>query len=305
VEVGIGYPGMFPGIDRDLVLNWATHAEDAGFASLSTGERLSFGNPDLLVTMAMAGAVTSRIRLMSTVMVLPLHSPGVIAKQAATMDVMTRGRFVLGVGVGPRADDYEVVPVPFEQRGECFDEQLALFKRMWSNQPREGETWVGPQPHTVGGPKVLIGPGSVRAARRTGLVDGMATFGGTPDPAGHVKLYEAGLESWKDAGRSGKPYFAAGLYFALGPSSGEKAHAYLRQYYEYLPDADLWSMIDRLETTTEQSVRDTLTRFEDAGVDEFYLCPLIAEIDQIKLLADIAEPYLTPQNTNRGENVVR
>jgi alkanesulfonate monooxygenase SsuD/methylene tetrahydromethanopterin reductase-like flavin-dependent oxidoreductase (luciferase family) len=287
VEVGIGYPGMFAGVDRDLFLPWAIRAEDAGFASLSAGERVAYGNPDQLVTMAMAGAVTNRIKLMTTVMLPTLHSPGVLAKQVATMDVMTEGRFTLGVGVGPREDDFQVAGVPFAGRGTRMEEHLALMARMWRGAPNEGEPLVGPTPHTAGGPKVLIGPGSAKTARRVALVDGIITFGLGPDPSGQRALYDVGVEAWNEAGRSGSPHFAAGLWFALGPDAEAKAFAYLTDYYSFMQGPGLDGLIGNITIVNEDTVGEAIKRFEDVGVDEMYLCPLVAEIDQVDRLSEL------------------
>lgn len=284
MDVGVGYPGMFPDIDRELLLSWARHAEEAGFDSLSTGERLACDCNDLIVSMAMVGAVTERIRLMSTVMVLPAHQRGWIAKQVASLDFLTGGRFTLGVGIGGRTDDFEVAPADYRRRTTEFEEQLDFMKRMWRREPREGETQIGPAPHTPGGPRVLVGPTTPKAARRAALVDGIATYG-SPDPAMHVRLYESAVEAWEEAGREGKPYFAAGMYFALGPDAEAKSREYMHWYYSYMEPADVDRLLERV-TLPADSVKETVKAFEDAGVDDFYLCPLIAEEDQIDRLVD-------------------
>jgi alkanesulfonate monooxygenase SsuD/methylene tetrahydromethanopterin reductase-like flavin-dependent oxidoreductase (luciferase family) len=287
VEVGIGYPGMFAGVDRELLLSWAVRAEEAGFFSLSTGERVAYGNVDQLVTMAMAGAVTSRIKLMTTVTLPALHSPGVLAKQAATLDVLTNGRFTLGVGVGVRPDDFEVAAVPFSRRGVLMERHLELLRRMWSGEPDHGEPQIGPVPHTCGGPKVLIGPGSIRAARRVALADGIVTFGLGPDPTVQRTLFEAGRDAWRRAGRAGTPYFAAGAWFALGPKAKEKSLCYLRDYYSFMAEPAFDGLVGAMTLVDENNAPETIARFADAGVDELYLTPLVAELDQVDRLADL------------------
>ncbi len=279
MEIGIGYPGMFPGIRKEFAAQWARRAEEVGFSSLSTGERLACDCNDFLVSMAMVGAVTSRIRLMSTVMVLPLHDTAIVGKQAATLDVLTEGRFVLGVGVGNRPDDYAAAERAYERRGARFEEQLTELKAQWSGGA------IGPPPHTPGGPRILLGPTTPKTARRVALADGLATYG-SPDPEAHTVLYDAALDAWQEAGREGRPYFAAGMYFALGPDAAAKSRQYVDWYYSYLVSDELAAMFDRI-TLSESALADTLAAFDEAGVDEFYLCPLIAELDQIERLVDV------------------
>jgi alkanesulfonate monooxygenase SsuD/methylene tetrahydromethanopterin reductase-like flavin-dependent oxidoreductase (luciferase family) len=116
MDIGIGFPNMVRSLERDTVLRWAVRAEEAGFASLSAGERLSFDSNDVFVELSLAAAVTERIRLLSSVVVLPLHTTAVVAKQAATLSHLSGGRFDLGVGSGGHVPDYDAAPVPWDRR---------------------------------------------------------------------------------------------------------------------------------------------------------------------------------------------
>jgi alkanesulfonate monooxygenase SsuD/methylene tetrahydromethanopterin reductase-like flavin-dependent oxidoreductase (luciferase family) len=287
VDLGVGYPGMFRGVGRDLVLDWARNAEAAGFDSLSTGERMTYGNPDFLMTAAMMGAVTTRIRIMSTILILPVHTPGVIAKQVSTLDALTKGRFVLGAGMGARPQDYAGSDVDFAGRGQRMESHLVLLKESVANRDPKDTKALGPVPHTPGGARILVGPATGKAARRAAIVDGIATFTLAPDPALHTQLFESADEAWKERGRPGRPYFAAGLYFALGPRARDRSFDYLRDYYSYLSESELAEMFQGLETFGSAAVRDAFSRFEQAGVDELYLSPLIPELDQIDRLAEV------------------
>jgi alkanesulfonate monooxygenase SsuD/methylene tetrahydromethanopterin reductase-like flavin-dependent oxidoreductase (luciferase family) len=287
VEVGIGYPGMCPDVGADILIPWARRAESAGFSSLSSGERVVYSNPDLMVTMATVGAVTNRIRLMTTVCLMTLHGPSVIAKQAATLDVMTEGRFVLGVGAGPREDDFEACGIPFDGRGERLAESLMRVRDYWSAEDTALETWVGPRPLTPGGPRILIGPGSEAAARRVVLADGIVTFGLDPDPTGHVYMYTKASDAWSASGLPGRPYFAGGAWFAMGPRAEEKALEYLHDYYGFMGDPAVREMLSNITLIDESNIKETLERFEQAGLDEFFFSPLIAELDQVDRLAEL------------------
>src|SRR6266702_2422459 len=99
MKIGIGHPGTIPGVQGQLSL-----------------DRLVFPNYDSLITLTAAAAVTQRIRLMTTVLLVPLHNTGMLAKQAASLDALSGGRLTLGVGVGSRADDFQASPASFHDR---------------------------------------------------------------------------------------------------------------------------------------------------------------------------------------------
>ena len=106
VEIGMNLPVMVPGWNRDSILEWARRIDAGPYSSLAAGERIWFPNPEIMVAMSAAAAVTERVAINFSVVVLPMHSEIHIAKQIATLDVLSGGRVVLGVGVGGREEDY-------------------------------------------------------------------------------------------------------------------------------------------------------------------------------------------------------
>src|SRR5207237_693828 len=112
-----GLPGLIPGGDREELVGRARRAEERGFSSLATIDRLVYPNYEPLVALGAAAAVTERIRLMTDVLLIPWrNNPALVAKQAATVDSISGGRLTLGVGLGARADDYQAGGVPLEPR---------------------------------------------------------------------------------------------------------------------------------------------------------------------------------------------
>jgi alkanesulfonate monooxygenase SsuD/methylene tetrahydromethanopterin reductase-like flavin-dependent oxidoreductase (luciferase family) len=285
VNIGIGLPAMIPGVDRDSLLDWARRAEDRGFSSLGTLDRLVYENFEPLVALAAAAAVTERIRLTTDILIAPLRGNGaVLAKQAATIDALSNGRLTLGVGVGLREDDFKVAGVPFEERGGLFDQQLDEMKRVWAGEERGFAGPVGPPPGRDGGPELVIG-GSVDATieRVVRFGDGWTMGGGPPDAfkemSGRIK------EAWSEAGRDGTPRLIALCYFALGEGAAEVAEHDLSHYYGWLGDEMVGQIVGSAVTDegTAQGYRDA---FADAGADELIYFPTSTDPGQVDLLAD-------------------
>src|SRR5207247_9235823 len=131
MQIGIGLPGTIPGVHGELILDWAKRAESGPFSSLATLDRLVYPNYEPLMTLAAVAGVTQRMRLMTTVLIAPLRSPAMLAKQAASVDALSGGRLTLGLGVGGREDDFLAVSAPFHSRGKYFYEQIATLNRIW------------------------------------------------------------------------------------------------------------------------------------------------------------------------------
>jgi probable F420-dependent oxidoreductase len=89
--------------------------------------------PDPLIWIASAAAMTTRLRFMTGVLILPLRDPLVLAKQVATLDAMCGGRFELGIGVGWLREEFEALGAPFEQRGRRADEYIAAMRALWAS----------------------------------------------------------------------------------------------------------------------------------------------------------------------------
>src|SRR3954447_5462010 len=109
MEVGIGLPNATRGVRGSDMVTWGREAEQAGFSSLGTIDRLAYDNYEPLIALAAAAAVTERIGLCTSVLLGPLRAnPAGLAKQALSVNALSGGRLTLGVGLGGREDDFEV-----------------------------------------------------------------------------------------------------------------------------------------------------------------------------------------------------
>lgn len=288
MKVGIGLPNpvagykLFPGT---RLVEWARRAEDRGFSGLATIDRLAYGSYDSLATLAAAAGATSRIGLMSNVLLGPVYPTPLLAKTAASIEQISGGRFTLGLAPGGRQDDYDSVGVDFETRGKEFDSQLELMHALWRGEGiNEGGPAITPRPTSQDRVPVLIG-GSGKPALRRGVrwAEGF-TIGGAPadQAAGIVAAYR---QAWADAGRTEEPRIAALAYFSLGQEAEDDSRGYLRDYYGFL--GDFAEMIAQGALRSEDAIREAKQKFADAGITELYFDPTTCELDQIDRLADI------------------
>ncbi|MCX4634944.1 LLM class flavin-dependent oxidoreductase [Streptomyces sp. P9-2B-2] len=279
MSVGLGLPIG----DPTQLLSWARRAEATPFSTVALLDRLVFDNPEPLITLAALAGATSRIRLQTEVLLAPLHRTALLAKQAATLDLLSGSRFTLGIGIGGREDDYLAAGVDLRTRGRQLDTQMATLRRLWSGEPLSADVGpIGPAPARPGGPEVLFG-GFVPA-----VMERVARFGdgflGAALPPGHMDgLFRQVEDAWDRAGRTGRPRLVAQVNAALGPQSTlDRARAELRAYYA--PHSYTDHVVNGLLTSGDQ-IREAVAAFRAIGADEVMLYCWSPDPDQVERLA--------------------
>jgi probable F420-dependent oxidoreductase len=146
--------------------------------------------PDPLEWLSYFAACTSTVKLGTSVVVIPLHAPLVLAKRVATLDALSGGRTIFGVGVGWQIEEYQAVGVPYEERGPRADEAIEIFRAMWADDPvsfsgpftRIPPSSVLPKPAQGAALPIVIGGSTRVAARRAGRVgDGFFPYVISPE----------------------------------------------------------------------------------------------------------------------------
>lgn len=274
MSVGIGLPVARP----EALLDWATRADDGPFTTLGLADRLIWDNPEPLVALAMLAGATKRIRLQTEVLLAPLREPALLAKQAATLDRLSGGRFTLGLGVGGRADEFDLVGVDLRTRGRRFDEQLKTMKDIWSGGP------IGPAPTRAGGPEILLGAFAEPALDRVARFGDGFLCAAPLSYAGRLVEYVEG--SWSRAGRPGRPRVVGQVTVALGPESTvEEARDQILGYYAFAPEVATQTAEGLL--TTPAAVRAAVAEFTALGADEVMCYCWSPDTDQVDRLADV------------------
>jgi probable F420-dependent oxidoreductase len=175
--------------------------DQSGFDSLWVGDHISFPVAilDPFLQLAQAAMVSRRLILGTAVYLLPLRPPAPVAKQVVTLDHLTEGRLIFGVGVGGEfPKEYELCGVPHNERGARLSEAIPILRQLWSGKavshaggryPAFDAVAMQPPPRQPGGPPIWFGGRSELALRRTGrLGDGWLAYVVTPE------MYAAALE---------------------------------------------------------------------------------------------------------------
>ncbi|HKZ13482.1 MAG TPA: LLM class flavin-dependent oxidoreductase [Solirubrobacterales bacterium] len=274
MEIAIGLPNAVPGTTGEQLVEWARRGEQRGFSSLGTIDRITYKSYESLIALSAAAAVTTRIRLVTAVLLAPLRNNGaLLGKQALSLNALSGGRLTLGVGLGGRDDDYAAIGADMGTRGAAMEDVLTRLTEVWADDT------IGP---AVAPPTLVIG-GGVQATYERAAKYGSAGWiaGGLPPDAFADSLAKV-KQAWAAAGREGEPRGMALAYFALGEA---EPAPYLTHYYGFLGE-DLANMIAGSAARDADTVRTYVGAFSEAGCDELIFFPTVSDPDQVELLAD-------------------
>ncbi len=276
MDVGVALPTMAPDYSRATTLDWARRIDAGPFSSISCGERITFRNQEMMVVNAAAAALTERVRVFVNLVVLPFHPVPVIAKQLATLDVLSGGRVTVGVGVGGREHDYRAANSTFDRRHARLDEGVQELRRIWSGgEAFDGSDPVGPYPVQPGGPPLLAGAmGPKGLARAAVWADGISGFALTADGGEMASAVTAARQAWDDAGRDDPPKLVSGCFAVLGTADDQGVlQAFTYDYLAIFGTKLARTLADDAPVWNADRLRRVLDDAEAAGVDEFILVP--------------------------------
>ncbi len=187
-------PATGPWLPRiDELVSLVQLVDRSGFDSLWVGDHIAFAIPilDPLLQLAQAAVVSRRLLFGTSVYLLPLRHAGPVAKQVATLDHLTEGRLIFGVGVGGEfPKEYALAGAPIRERGARLSEGIVVLRKLWTGEPvtHQGrfstfsEVQMQPPPRQSGGPPIWCGGRSEGALKRSGrLADGWMSYVVTPE----------------------------------------------------------------------------------------------------------------------------
>ena len=278
-----------------------------GYDSMWVGDHVAFTIAifDPLMQLAQAAVLSRRLVFGTDVYLLPLRHPTPVAKQVSTLDHLTEGRFIFGVGVGGEfPKEYEACGVPLNERGARLSESLTIMRKLWTGEPvsHAGKFFnfegvkMQPPPRQPGGPPVWCGGRADPALRRIGrMTDGWMSYVVTPD------MYRQGLEKIATAASE------AARTFDRGFGTAHLLFTRIDDTYEKALDAATVSLSQRYAMDfrkaaqrycalgTPQEVVETIFKFQQDGVRHLildFVGPYEERDQQIERFAAEAMPLL-------------
>lgn len=291
MKVGMNLPVMVPGLTRDLVHQWCRRVDAGPYSSIAAGERITFPNPEIMVTLSCAAAWTERVAVGFHVLVPPMHDAVLLAKQVATLDILSGGRVCLGVGVGARQEDYLAVGAAWDSRLLTrLEGSVRTMRAVWdgTHVVDDATRPVEPRPLQPGGPPLLAGVLMPQAiARAAKWADGITGFSFEPSRDDIAMRFDGARSAWTEAGREKKPYLATGFWFALGDDPDEQVASYLERYLAFMGADAGRALAPNIRAKSPAALRDALRMCEDLGADEVLLVPTTSDPDEIDRAADV------------------
>lgn len=283
MKIGFAVPNNQGVEDPNDLVALAVTAENLGYSSVWVAEHLFHASyvakrlgdkpyHDALTILIAIGAVTKKVRLGTSVLVLPWHDPARLGKTIATLDQLSGGRVDFGVGVATTKDEFENLGVDFATRGKRADEILAALQALWTQDvPKfSGEFYryeglaFSPKPLQKPYPPILIGGSSAAAHRRVARFgDGWHTLRQSPRQVAEGR--DRIMQLTEDAGRD-----PAKLKFSL--SIGVK-------FTDKAPETPLQDRVNA--TGTDEDIAATFRAFAAAGLDEIVVGFGSADLDDI------------------------
>lgn len=293
------WPLGMPADPTDFYPRLAQTVEQNGYDSLFAGDHLFAAGPnvDALALTANLAARTSRISIGTGVLQLALREPVAAAKQVATIDLLSGGRFIFGVGAGGEfADEWAAAGVPREGRGARLDEWLEIAQQLWSGEPmaHDGKLRTvrgvsgSPLPARPSGPPIWVGGRSDMALRRAARHDAWFAYASSPRRIG-VSIEK--LDQYF-GGRRPPNFRIAAVVFTNVADSEEAARASIEEVLSTRYRQDFQRFIGAFcAVGTPDAVRTRLEQFRAAGVSDLILSPqcraeeFIGQVDALTKVA--------------------
>ncbi len=256
--------------------------EDLPIDSLWVGGHVASPNPtpEVMVALARLGALSRRVRIGSSILLLPLYPPAIVAKQIADLDRATGGRVTLGVGIGGEYPaEFRACGIPIGERGPRTDEAIGLLRRYWTAEPvtHAGRFYavedarIHPAPAQPGGPPIIVAGRKPPAMRRAALLgDGWMPYlySARRYAASVETIHGIAAEAGRDLG--GFEWFA--FVFVNVDDDGDRAREETAAFIGSTYRQDFSAMVSSVAVAgTPDEVTEQLQAFVDAGARHFIL----------------------------------
>ena len=277
--------------------------DSTGFDSIWSGDHVAFAGPilDPLMQLAQAAALSDRLKIGTAVYLLPLRHPAPVAKQVATLDTISQGRVIFGVGVGGEFPlEFQLCGVPVEERGARLSEGIRVLRKLWSGGPvaHDGrfypfpEVAIAPPPAQPGGPPIWCGGRADPALRRAGrIADGWMSY--VVDPERYRRSLETIAAAAAEAGRTLDRFGTSHLLFVRLDKDRESALAFAAEFLSVRYAMDFSRAAERYCALGEPAdVAEAIRAFHTAGMRHLVINVLAPESEKAAHLQRFADQVM-------------
>jgi alkanesulfonate monooxygenase SsuD/methylene tetrahydromethanopterin reductase-like flavin-dependent oxidoreductase (luciferase family) len=280
---------------RGTFLAWCRRIDEGPFDAIAHGERTRWHTLEHATALAAMAVATERVRIWSHTYNLPMHPVAFVAKRAATIDVLSDGRYTMTAAIGGRPQDWLASEKPYVRYPHAtLDRQVGELRRIWRGEsPADGGEQVLPLPVQPGGPPILCSAQGPKAlARAARWADGYAGFVSehAADAEQTLGLLEHDAQrvraAWHAAGRETKPYLSTSCFYGLGSGARDRLAAvgagYRRNRNDAVTGGEFW-------IADADAVREVVRVTAEAGFDRLIFIPTNDDIGELDELAAILE----------------
>lgn len=289
MTLGVMLPTTVADARATDLLTSARLADQGGLHSVWVIDRLVFPLFESVTTLAAVASVTSNVKLGTNVLIEPCREPVLLAAQLATVDALSNGRMMLGVGVGSREEDYTASGRDFHTRGRRLEADTHTLRSIWAGDSMVdgfGSTGLRPTNGTI--PVIFGGSSDAAMDRAARIGDGFACV--PRGVARHAEQFEKFRALWARHNREGKPFLLANGYFCVDDNpeqARENIAAYLQHYYGTRPRASggtsvasEWDLVG-----SPEAIAQAAARYLALGPDVLVLAPVSSDPRQVEALA--------------------
>ena len=296
MKIGIALPAQVAGVTRRDALGFAQRAERLGLDSVWVIDRLVYPSLAPLPLLAAAAAVTERVRIGTSILLGTLWNPMLLAKEVATIQRLSEGRFVLGMGIGAREPDFQAAGVPIKSRPRRLEEMVALLRRALVGEAVDHQGGVfsikvgavalpgtPPTPIWLGG----FVENAIRRAVRLG--DGFIVGGRGPEYGREVVPLVRKLAA--EAGKDPRRFPITALMYACLDADAQRA---TRTLTDYITGYYGKMIFDPTRNAACGGTRDAVARLKDYAaldIDTLVIVPVTRDAEQVDRLAEAAAAF--------------
>ena len=285
MKIGMTLPVMEPDLSRQDLEDWTLRVDAGPWSHIALGERILFPNPEFISTLSAVAAWTKRVEIIATISVLTMHNPILSAKQFATIDMISEGRFTLGVGVGGREEDYNAIGSTWsDRRWATLSDRVKTMQSVWS---KEYHPSLGPTPFSMNGPQILAGAVGPKAMEMSAdFADGLAGFSFNADIEEIKDSFNRVQKAFEEKNKS--PRLVTSFWFGLGKSARSDIQTHLEWYLSWMGDDLARDLAKTAGFSGSQSdLNDFLLLVKAAGATDVILVPTSKNIEQLILAEEV------------------